>query len=338
MKILITGALGNLGIICVEEALSRGFQVRCFDLDTPRNQYIADKLRRRYVSAKGYVAAINSSTENGTALEFVWGDISQITLNNSLLSDIDGVIHNACILPPNTETHPDLAYAVNVEGTRRLIRLAERQPGKLRFIYPSSVTVFGPPRSGHTRMQCGDPTIASDQYTQHKLLCEADLKKSSLEWVIFRVGVSVDCRTTKTDLKTLKQLLNTDPDNPLEYVHPKDVAYAMCEANSNGKAPQKTLLIGGGKPCQVTQRDFLNAALEGCGLHLSKSSFGKAPYYTHWMDTGESQQLLKYQRHTFEHYRKEMADTFKTTRRLLTPIRPIANWFLNRVAQRMTAR
>ncbi|MCG8313166.1 MAG: NAD(P)-dependent oxidoreductase [Pseudomonadales bacterium] len=321
MKILITGALGNLGILCIEESLARGYDVRCLDLDNPQNQRTARKLQHRY----------------GSRIAFAWGDISQIALHTNLLANIEAIFHNACILPPGTEFRPDLAFAVNVDGTRQLIRLAEQQAQKVRFVYPSSVTVFGPRSSHNKAMGCEDPTIASDHYTQHKLLCESSLKASNLDWVIFRVGVSVDSRTTKTDLATLKQLLRTDPDNRLEYVHPKDVAFAMCAALTHQDVVHRTLLIGGGKHCQITQREFLNAALGGCGLHLGKHSFGNAPYYTHWMDTDESQQLLNYQHHTFAHYRQEMADTFKTTRRLLAPIRPLANWFLNRVARALTA-
>ena len=38
MKVLITGAFGNLGLKCVEQALEFGFKVRCFDLNTPLNR------------------------------------------------------------------------------------------------------------------------------------------------------------------------------------------------------------------------------------------------------------------------------------------------------------
>ena len=38
MKVLITGALGRVGVMVVEEALAKGFEVRATDLDTPINR------------------------------------------------------------------------------------------------------------------------------------------------------------------------------------------------------------------------------------------------------------------------------------------------------------
>lgn len=41
MKILITGAFGNLGLMCVDQALQMGFQVKCFDLDNKNSKKLA---------------------------------------------------------------------------------------------------------------------------------------------------------------------------------------------------------------------------------------------------------------------------------------------------------
>jgi nucleoside-diphosphate-sugar epimerase len=44
MKVLITGAFGNVGSHSLRELLARGHTVRAFDVPTPANQKIA----RRY--------------------------------------------------------------------------------------------------------------------------------------------------------------------------------------------------------------------------------------------------------------------------------------------------
>ncbi|MCG8670351.1 MAG: NAD(P)-dependent oxidoreductase [Pseudomonadales bacterium] len=322
MKVLITGGCGNLGIMCVERALQMGMSVKCFDMRNRKNSLVAKSLRRKY--------------PNENLLEFVWGDICHLDQHPYLLADVSGIIHNASVLPPLTDTNPTLAYNINVSGTEQLIKLAESQPQNIRFIFPSSVTVFGYADTQETPRSLSDPTKPTDQYTHHKLKCEVALQVSKLDWCILRVGVSVDHRTTKTDFKTLQTLLSVNAKNPLEYVHPKDVATAMCSALTSVDTSKKLLLIGGGPSCQVTQSEFLNAALDGLGLKLSSNSFGNNSYYTHWMNTNESQQLLDYQQHSFEDYKKEMADKFKTLRSLLTPIRPVANWFLNQFASRLS--
>jgi UDP-glucose 4-epimerase len=38
MRLLLTGAFGNIGSITLVELLKRGHQVRCFDVNTPANR------------------------------------------------------------------------------------------------------------------------------------------------------------------------------------------------------------------------------------------------------------------------------------------------------------
>lgn len=317
-RILITGAFGNLGILAAKQALAQGYSVRCFDVPTVKNRRLATVMQK-----------------DKPNLELVWGDIRQLDQHPNLLKGCQAVIHLASVLPPLTETNPDLAAQINVHGTQQLLQLAEQQQSLSSFIYASSVTVFGPPRQTPSVKNVHDATQASDQYTHHKLQCETLIQSSSLPWTILRVGVAVDSRTTQTDWQTLQRLLRVHPDNALEYVHPNDVAVALCNALRQPQARQRVLLIGGGPSCRVTQQIFLNAALNGCGLTLKANSFGNDPYYTHWMDTQESQQLLNYQRHQFSDYQQEMAQAFKHLRYALLPIRPLANWLLNRMVYQL---
>ena len=55
MKVLLTGAFGNVGASALDELLRQGHAVRCFDLQTPGNERAARRYRDR--------------------IEVVWGDL-----------------------------------------------------------------------------------------------------------------------------------------------------------------------------------------------------------------------------------------------------------------------
>lgn len=315
MKILITGAFGNLGLMCVEQALAQGHKVRCFDVENPTTRKKAQEYAGR--------------------VEVILGDIRDSALLPKLVEGVDGIIHNASLLPPLTDNLPELARAINVDACKKLLDAAEVQPVKPVFVFPSSVTVFGAQEDKTKIYTAEDPLKPTDNYTTHKSEIEQDLRTRSLPWVIVRIGVSVDARTLKTDRATFSKLLKVSADNPLEYVHPKDVALAMCNAVAQPKAIGKVLLLGGGKNCQIDQHIFLGIAFAAFGLKLPLSVHGTDGYYTHWMDTTESQALLQFQRHSVEDYRKEMNDKLKGVRCVLKPLSFLINPILPFVLKRL---
>tara|TARA_R110002167_G_scaffold364501_2_gene586413 strand:+ start:2573 stop:3520 length:948 start_codon:yes stop_codon:yes gene_type:complete len=308
MNILITGAFGNLGLMCIEEALKQGHKLRCFDLDNAKNR----RMKRRYQNC----------------CQVILGDICDATAHPELLEGIDAVIHNASLLPPLSENQPELAETINVTATLSLIENMEASSTSPRFIFPSSVTVFGKSLPREAIRSLSDTVAASDNYTRHKLTIEKALQHSSISWVILRVGVSVDARTLKADRATLHELLNVHPESPLEFVHPKDVALAMCNAARSPEADRKILLIGGGKHCQINHYRFIKTAFSALSLKLPYNAMAEGLYYTHWMDSKEAQHLLQFQHHTFEDYEKEMAARMRPLRIGLKPLRPLLNRLL----------
>lgn len=313
--VLITGALGNLGLMCVQQALQQGYKVRGLDLDSANNRKLAATLSHE--------------------VEILFGDINDESLLEKAIQGVDAIIHNVSLLPPMTETQPELAYKINVTATQRLIALAERQDTPPLLVYPSSFTVFAEKSNKFHIYTPEDEVKSSDNYTGHKLIIENALKQSCLPWVIVRIGVSVDARTLKTDKATFAKLLKVKADNPMEYVHPKDVALAMCNAVKAKEAQGKVLLLGGGKDCQITQHDFLSIAFSAFGLKLDKSVHGDDYFYTHWLDTTESQRILQFQQHTIEEYRQEMMDKVKTIRLFVKPLSFFINPILPAVLKRL---
>lgn len=80
--------------------------------------------------------------------EFVRGSVLQEGYVRSLVRQCEGVLHLAGYkYAGESVQHPDLAYAVNVEGTRLLLE-AVRDYDVPAFVFASSAAVYGTPRSG----------------------------------------------------------------------------------------------------------------------------------------------------------------------------------------------
>ena len=197
------------------------------------------------------------------------------------------------------------------------------------------VTVFGPQIADTepTLKTTSDAVIASDNYTRHKITIEQRLRQGTLPYSILRVGVSVDARTLAADKATLKKLLQASPDNPLEYIHPIDVATAIVNCIGNTDAVGRTLLLGGGDRCRITQHAFLGAALAAAGITLPRELMGNDTYYTHWMDTAESNRILRFQQHTFDDYKREMRQRLRLARPLVKPLAPLLTFLLRKWLQ-----
>jgi len=309
MRVLLTGAFGNLGQPTLRELLWRGHRPRCFDIPSRR----ARRLARQF----------------GGQIETVWGDIRDARRVQEAVAGQDAIVHNAALIPPASERNPALAAAINVGGTRALIAAAEAAPAPPLLIFTSSVSVFGRTQHLAPPRQAGDPVVATDHYSGHKLECEAMLRASRLRWSILRVGVALEPGTHAGDREALRLLFDTALDNRMEYVHPADVARAQVQALECPEAWGKVLLIGGGPSCQIRQRDLFEAFFAALGLgEVPATAFGQQSYYTDWMDTDESQRLLHYQRNSFSDYRRDTQQRMRHLRRVLWPVRPLVRRYL----------
>jgi nucleoside-diphosphate-sugar epimerase len=175
-------------------------------------------------------------------------------------------------------------------------------------VYPSSVAAYGPPDGSGRPRTAADPLRPTDAYTHHKAACEAIVTQNALSWCVLRLGVAVgpgDLR--RVDPVMGARMLRTHPDNPLEWIHPRDAGLALARAAVTAGAAGRVLPVGGGPGCQVRQRDLLAAVTDAVGLpRIPDAALGQRPYYTDWLDTEESQALLGYQRHRFDDLRAEL--------------------------------
>ena len=290
IKVLVTGAFGNLGSQTVK-ALFENPQVE-----------ITAFVRK----SKSRVKKAKKLSKKGN-FKIIWGDIRE---KDSVLKAVDGqdcIIHLAALLVPKTEENPALCREINLEGLVNIIEAAERQNPMPRFIFSSSITVMGPANPDLPPWKVTDPLIPSNEYSKSKIEGEKLLRESKLPWVILRVTLSPPFEVTDYMLENLFEI---PLDQKLELLHPKDAGVALSHA-INADIVKKTLFLAGGESCRLTQRDFLTTQFNSVNLIMPPESAFRVPkspeewFYTHWMDTEESERLLNYQKHSFDDYVKD---------------------------------
>ncbi|MHA2352169.1 MAG: NAD-dependent epimerase/dehydratase family protein [Candidatus Thorarchaeota archaeon] len=305
MKVLLTGAFGNIGESTLIALLERNHTVTCFDVETKDNKEIWKKIRK-----KGDFTTI-------------WGDIQDKEIVQKVVDGVDCVIHLAGIVPPRSEENHELTRAVNYGGTMNIIEAAEVQNTKPLLVFASSVSVFGPMMHVPPPRNADESIRATDVYTETKVNCEQAIKSSSLPWVILRIGAS-PMRGMNEDLASI--MFESPPNQRVEFVHSRDVGVAFANAVTADVAG-KVLLIGGGKDAQMIARDFFGRVMEAMGLDPLPDAAFKAPtspeeyYYTDWLDTEESQRLLQYQKRNYDDYLKELQDSIGAKRHLFRLVR-----------------
>ncbi len=157
--ILITGANGEIGHGLIKSLAQRnGTQIVALDLK-PLDDSLVSYCDR-----------------------FIQGDILDSMLLGRLMAeyDITTIYHLASILSTKAEYNPETAHKINVEGTLNLLRLGVElstwQGSSVKFIYPSSIAVYGLPdleikkQEGKIKewMRCTPITM----YGCNKLYCE----------------------------------------------------------------------------------------------------------------------------------------------------------------------
>lgn len=118
----------------------------------------------------------------GCCERFIQGDILDKTLLGRISSEyeIKTIFHLASILSTKAEFSPEIAHQINVEGTINLLLLAfdlsQWQGIPVKFLYPSSIAVYGLPNL-NTKIKVGK--IKEGEFCQpitmygiNKLYCE----------------------------------------------------------------------------------------------------------------------------------------------------------------------
>lgn len=322
MKVLLTGAFGNIGLKTLDALLDAGYSVRCFDLKTPANMKSCNKLSKYLQKNEG----------KASRCEFIWGDICNENTVRDISRSVDAVVHLAAIVPPLSEENEVLSHKVNVVATQNLLVATKESNPKARFIFASSVGVYGYQDSNSLPKTAADPVHPVNAYGRQKVMCEELVKASGLEWIILRLGVCFDSKfALQASLSTIRMQFSVRPEIRIEQVHPKDVALALANAVSVKEAGNKILLIGGGEEGRTTSGELTQSIFDVVGIHLPNSIYGQENFYTEWLDTSESQRLLNYQRHTLSETVLELKRKLRFVNLLIFPLRSVAPHIFERI-------
>jgi nucleoside-diphosphate-sugar epimerase len=309
IKVLLTGAFGNVGLSTIEELLKKGYLIRIFEVFNKKNSHIAKKI----------------SNPN---IEIVWGDIRDNKAVEDAVENMDIVLHVAGIIPPLADKLPEFAESVNVGGTINIIKAIKMQKEKPKLVFTSSISVYGD-RLKNPFIKLSDPLTPSkgDHYAEQKIKCEALIRESSIDFAIFRLSY-----ITSMDKLQLDPIMYDVPlDTCLEICDTKDVGLALANAVENKDIWGETLHIAGGKQCRTTYREYLTKMLDlfGVGeMEFPPEAFAKGNFHCGYMTTEKSQKFLKFQRTTLKEYYNQVRKKVKGQRFWGRLFQPIARFYV----------
>ena len=298
-RVLVTGACGNIGANVVDLLVQRGYSTRAVDLDTPGGRKAASPW--------------------GDRVEMRFGSICNEALVREVVAGMDHVIHLAAIVPPKTDIDQAAGYAVNVVATRSIIAACEAQLTPPRLTFTSTAAIWGRNDEVDRPRRADEKVSPSDNYSRQKAECEAMLRKSGLDSVIFRIAM-----TPPVEPGALSPFVfDMHPDMRVEFTHPKDQALGIVNSLVVDEIVGRTLCLGGGARNRYRYREFMNMAFGAMGFPpLPRSAFGDALFLTDWVDSEESQAILDYQRRDAAQYFEEVSAELGAARHLMKYIGP----------------
>ena len=260
-----------MGRLVTERLLADGASVRVFDLSS--------------VSFDGL--------DDRPGVDVVRGDLGDESIVEDAVRGTDAVVHLAAILPPAAERDPELTRRVNVDGTATLLRAVERAAPGARFVFSSSVSVYGGTSAESEPIGTGRALSPDDAYARSKAAGEEFVAASALDTVILRIsGVVIPAfQEPPAEWPFV-------PDGRIEFVHRDDAVTALAAAVA-ADAGGRVFNIAGGPSWRVLGETYVRDFFERLGVDASEAIYQDHPGHFDWYDTGDGQAALRYQNNSY---------------------------------------
>jgi len=304
MKILITGAFGNIGKAVIEEAHKRNHEIVIFEIENKKTRKDAEKYRN-------------------IVTEVIFGDIRNFEDVKKAVRESEIVIHLAAIIPPTSKKHRELTMDINYGGTVNLVTAIKQTKQNIPFIFTSSASVMGPTQLQNGKVDRNDPLVVTGNYEESKIKCEDFLKNNADNYLVFRLaGVlpTFSALSFVAAFPFLEEIFDMHHDMRLEMIMAEDVATALVtgaeKLTSGNIQKNQAYILGGGEKngWQLRGGEFLSRLFGPLSLPMPDQKYFTQDinsYHLDWYDTKEAQQEFDYQNYTFDDYIRRIKKTFR---------------------------
>lgn len=289
MKVLVTGAYGNIGRAVLDEVLKRGHEVTVFEQKSARTRRAARKYRNKVKKT-------------------IFGDIAEYSSVLDAVRGSEAVIHLAAIIPPASRNR-ELCYLVNVDGTENVAKAIVEDGNTAVLIHSSSCSIMGPTQDQKPPVRVEQKPKPTDDYTKSKVLSEEKIASSGVaRYCITRLGAVMPSKGV-WKFKTLAYGFEFPYNSRIEMILDSDVGLAQITAAEKLRLglieSGNVYFLGGGNKCRLTYGNFMNGLLDSIDIPgLRKEYFTIKASFLDWLDTKKAQKDLEFQRYTFEDYKK----------------------------------
>jgi nucleoside-diphosphate-sugar epimerase len=282
--ILLTGASGSVGFEAFQELMRRRdqYHIRILNLDSKYE-------RRLFQQYQDHV-------------EIIWGNLCNLSDVRQAVRGVDTVIHTAAVIPPLADHDPDLAWQVNLGGTRNLVRAIKESSPASQLVYTSSISVYGD-RVENPHIRVGEALRPSlgDEYAKTKIEAEKIIQASGLKWSIFRL-----CGILTKQLNIQPLMFHMPLDTALEWCHASDAGLALANAVQASNLSGRIFNLGGGQECRARAHNFLKTMLAIFGIDrtaLPTHAFATRNFHSgYYVDGDELNNELDFRRKTLQDY------------------------------------
>jgi UDP-glucose 4-epimerase len=291
LKVLVTGGAGFIGSHMVDRLVNDGYDVRIIDdLSTGRIDNIQSLL-------------------SAGKVDFVKGDIRDVSLVTKSVDDVDDVVHFAALTSvPFSVKNPELTFDVNLCGTLNLIRAcAQEDVG--RFVFVSSCAVCGDPESLPVREEHRTDPISP--YAESKLIaeryCLGFQERQLLRSVVLRFFNVYGPRQGMNDysgvitrfIDRVRQkeplVIYGDGSQTRDFVNVHDVVEAILASMKSGDAEGEVFNVGSGKPTSINELAKTILELAGVDLEIRYEKPRAGDIKDSYADISKAKKFLGYE-------------------------------------------